>query len=102
MGFREASVKLLRERQYTVREAVSALAGSGHKRIVGTPEDIANFMQQWFEAGGADGFNLMPDVLPDGLEAFVNEVVPILRKKGIFRHEYEEITLRERWKMPAY
>ncbi|MBY4954568.1 LLM class flavin-dependent oxidoreductase [Pantoea sp. DY-17] len=99
MGFREASVRLLRERPYTVREAVSALAGSGHKRIVGTPEAIADFMEEWFLSGGADGFNLMPDILPSGLEDFVNEVVPLLRKKGIFREQYEDKTLRERWNM---
>jgi alkanesulfonate monooxygenase SsuD/methylene tetrahydromethanopterin reductase-like flavin-dependent oxidoreductase (luciferase family) len=49
----------------------------------------------WFAAGAADGFNLMPDALPDGLETLVDHVVPILRRKGIFREAYEAATLRE-------
>lgn len=80
---------------------VSTLAGSGHKRIVGPPEPIVVFMEKWCLSGGADGFNLMPDVLPGRQEYFVNEVVPLLRKKGIYRHEYEVITLRKRWNMPV-
>jgi len=80
---------------YTVRELVRALAGGGgHRVIVGTPEQIADDITHWFEHGAADGFNLMPDVLPDGLEAFTEGVVPILQKRGIFRRAYEGNTLR--------
>jgi hypothetical protein len=63
--------------------------------IVGTPEQIADDIERWFRAGAADGFNLMPDMLPDGLQAFVEGVVPILQRRGIFRTEYEGTTLRD-------
>lgn len=69
--------------------------GTGHRTIVGTPESIADDIEKWFLAGAADGFNLMPDVLPSGLEIFVDEVVPILRRRGLFRHEYAGKTLRD-------
>lgn len=81
---------------YTVRELIRALAGGGgHRVIVGTPEQIADDIEHWFRAGAADGFNLMPDVLPGGLQDFVDGVVPLLRQRGIFRHAYEGSTLRE-------
>jgi FMN-dependent oxidoreductase (nitrilotriacetate monooxygenase family) len=81
---------------HTVRELIRALAGGGgHRVIVGTPEQIADDIERWFKGEAADGFNLMPDALPDGLEAFVNGVVPILQQRGLFRTEYEGSTLRE-------
>ena len=63
--------------------------------IVGTPEQIADDIEHWFRHGAADGFNLMPDALPDGLQDFVDGVVPILQRRGIFRTEYAGSTLRE-------
>ena len=97
LGFREAVVEVLRERPYTVREAIAKFGGGGHNRIVGTPEEVADFIETWFRAGAADGFNLMPDAFPSGLDDFVDQVVPILRARGLFRHEYAETTLRQRW-----
>lgn len=55
---------------------------------------IADIMQDWFEAGAADGFNLMPPVLPHQLDLFISEVVPLLRKRGLFRDAYDGETLR--------
>jgi len=63
--------------------------------VVGTPEQIADDITHWFNAGAADGFNLMPDALPGGLQDFVDGVVPILRRRGLFRSEYEGSTLRD-------
>ncbi|RAR62599.1 alkanesulfonate monooxygenase SsuD/methylene tetrahydromethanopterin reductase-like flavin-dependent oxidoreductase (luciferase family) [Paraburkholderia unamae] len=97
LGFRESIVRVLRKRAYTVRELVAEFGHSTHKRFVGTPEEIADFIETWFRAGAADGFNLMPDVFPGGLDVFVDEVVPLLRARGLFRHEYAEDTLRQRW-----
>ena len=61
---------------------------------MGTPEQIADQMEHWFVNEGADGFNLMPPLLPDGLEDFVEQVVPVLQRRGLFRTEYESDTLR--------
>jgi hypothetical protein len=68
--------------------------------IVGTPEQIAADIEHWFLGGAADGFNLMPDTLPHGLQDFVDGVVPILRRRGIFRSAYEGRTLREHLGLP--
>ncbi|GGD80678.1 LLM class flavin-dependent oxidoreductase [Caballeronia grimmiae] len=93
--FFNATLAQARAHGYTVRELVRALAGGGgHRVIVGTPEQVADDIAHWFENGAADGFNLMPDVLPDGLEAFTEGVVPILQRRGIFRRAYEGDTLR--------
>lgn len=67
----------------------------GHLTSVGTPEQIAVNIQTWFEQDAADGFNIMPPVLPTGLTDFVDQVVPILQRRGLFRREYEGQTLRE-------
>jgi FMN-dependent oxidoreductase (nitrilotriacetate monooxygenase family) len=67
----------------------------GHLTSVGTPEQIADNIQTWFEQDAADGFNIMPPVLPTGLTDFVDQVVPILQRRGLFRREYEGQTLRE-------
>ncbi|SAK67665.1 LLM class flavin-dependent oxidoreductase [Caballeronia ptereochthonis] len=93
--FFNATLAQARTHGYTVRELVRALAGGGgHRVIVGTPEQIADDITHWFGKGAADGFNLMPDALPGGLEAFTEGVVPILQQRGIFRRAYEGKTLR--------
>ena len=52
-------------------------------------------MQEWFENGAADGFNVMPPVLPESLDTFVDLVIPELQRRGLFRTAYEGTTLRE-------
>ena len=94
--FFNATLALPRRHGYTVRELIRELAGGGgHRVIVGTPEQIADDIEHWFRHGAADGFNLMPDALPDGLQDFVDGVVPILQRRGMFRTQYEGSTLRE-------
>lgn len=95
-------VKDLAEReQLTVRQLIARLGGGrGHRTFAGTPEQVADELQLWFEAGAADGFNIMPPYLPGGLEDFVDQVVPILRKRGLFRTEYTGSTLREHYGLP--
>ena len=91
----EVIVGLVRREQPTLRRLLSYLAGArGHFVTAGTPEQIADLMEDWFRDGAADGFNLMPPVLPAMLEIFVDEVVPLLRQRGLFRSEYESETLR--------
>lgn len=97
LGFRESVVRLARNRRLTLRQTLVEFSGSGHRVIVGTPVEVADTIEGWFRAGAADGFNLMPDVFPDGLEIFVDEVVPLLQARGLFRTDYAESTLRERF-----
>lgn len=85
----------------TIRQLIKRLAGArGHWVLAGTPERIANEIQAWFETGAADGFNVMPPWLTGGFDVFVAEVVPILRKRGLFREEYSGTTLRDHYGLP--
>ncbi|MBB3808588.1 LLM class flavin-dependent oxidoreductase [Pseudochelatococcus contaminans] len=94
--FAQATLAVARSEGLTVREILRRLGtGGGHRFIAATPEVLADDIEAWFLSGAADGFNLMPDVLPDGLEVFVDHVVPLLQRKGIFRTEYRGDTLRD-------
>ncbi len=89
-------VNLTRSERLTVRQLIGRLGGGrGHRTFAGTPEQVADAIQHWFQAGAADGFNIMPPVLPSGLDIFVDQVVPILQDRGLFRREYIGRTLRE-------
>lgn len=91
-------VALARRERLTVRELIGRLGGGrGHRTFTGTAEQVADALVGWFDAGAADGFNIMPAVLPSGLEAFVDRVVPLLRERGLFRTEYSGATLREHY-----
>ncbi|TLP71470.1 LLM class flavin-dependent oxidoreductase [Pseudomonas nitroreducens] len=69
--------------------------GRGHYSLIGTPAQIADELQAWFEGGAADGFNVLVPHLPGGLEDVANHVVPELQRRGLFRREYSGSTLRE-------
>lgn len=69
--------------------------------FAGTPEQVADLCENWFRNGAADGFSLSPDYQPGGLEDFVDQVIPILQKRGLFRTEYEGGTLRENLGLPV-
>lgn len=69
--------------------------------MVGTPESIADQIEQWFHTGAADGFNLMPPILPDSLDNFVDHVIPELQRRGLFRTRYTAETLRGHLGLPA-
>lgn len=79
----------------TVRQLLKKLSGGGgHRIVVGTPEQIADDIERWFRGGAADGFNVMPDVLPSGFDDFADHLVPELQRRGLFRTEYDTTTLR--------
>ena len=85
-----------------MRQLLNRLGGGrGHRTLAGTPEQVADSLEQGFSQGAADGFNVMPAVLPSGLEAFVDHVVPILQERGLFRAEYAGTTLREHYGLPV-
>ncbi|MEV4946508.1 LLM class flavin-dependent oxidoreductase [Streptomyces sp. NPDC053755] len=93
--------ELARRDGLTLRELIARLGGGrGHRVFAGTPEQIADQLQSWFAEGAADGFNIMPPHLPGGLEDFVDHVVPILQRRGLFRTEYTGRTLREHYGLP--
>jgi N-acetyl-S-(2-succino)cysteine monooxygenase len=90
--------ELARRENLTIRQLIERLAGGrGHRVFAGTPEQVADQIELWFTSGAADGFNIMPPALPGGLEDFVEQVVPELRRRGLFRTEYTGHTLREHY-----
>jgi FMN-dependent oxidoreductase (nitrilotriacetate monooxygenase family) len=93
-GARDIVVNLARREHLTVRQILDRVI-TWHRLVVGSPEQMADAIEDWFTAGAVDGFNLMPDVFPSGLELFVDHVVPILRARGLFRREYAHSTLRD-------
>ena len=64
-------------------------------QVVGTPEQVADQLEQIWRETGCHGYNMTPNVMPRSIENFVDEVVPILQKRGIYRTEYEGSTFRE-------
>jgi alkanesulfonate monooxygenase SsuD/methylene tetrahydromethanopterin reductase-like flavin-dependent oxidoreductase (luciferase family) len=81
-----------------LRELLGYLAGArGHFVTAGTPEQIADLIEDWFTDGAADGFNIMPPLLPAQLEVFGAEVIPLLQRRGLFRTQYAGKTLREHY-----
>jgi FMN-dependent oxidoreductase (nitrilotriacetate monooxygenase family) len=97
---RERVVSLARREGLTVRQLAQRAGGYGGLSMIGTPTTIADAMQEWLESGASDGFNVMFPYLPEGLDDFVERVVPELQRRGIFRREYEGRTLRENLGLP--
>lgn len=91
----EVILGYVRREKPTLQQLLATLAGArGHFTFTGTPEQVADTLEDWFADGAADGFNLMPPILPAMLDVFIDEVVPILQKRGLFRSSYEGSTLR--------
>ena len=94
-------VDLARRDNLTVRQLIGRLGGGRrHRTFAGTPEQVADTIEGWTTAAAADGFNVMPPALPSGLETFVDQVIPILRRRGLFRTEYTGQTLRDHYGIP--
>ena len=80
----------------TVRQLVARMAAArGHLVLVGTPVEVVDELQAWFESGAADGFNILAPTFPQGLDDVIDLVLPELRRRGLFRADYEGATLRE-------
>ena len=97
---RERVLAIADREQLTVRQLAQRLGGYAGLAFVGTPQTIADQMQEWLEREGSDGFNIMFPWLPGGLDDFVDKVVPQLQARGILRREYEGTTLRENLGLP--
>ncbi|WID96551.1 LLM class flavin-dependent oxidoreductase [Bosea vestrisii] len=97
---RERTIALARRENLTVRQLAQRLGGYGGLAFVGTPKTIADEMEQWLVERGSDGFNVMFPYLPEGLDDFVDKVVPELQRRGLFRREYQGPTLRDHLGLP--
>jgi len=87
---------MARRENLTIRQLYQRVAGPrGHWQLTGTPDDVADELERWVDAGAADGFVVMSPQLPGSLEDFVEHVIPRLRGRGRFRREYGGTTLRE-------
>jgi FMN-dependent oxidoreductase (nitrilotriacetate monooxygenase family) len=85
----------------TIRQVAQRAAhGRGKAAIVGSPTQVADFMQDWFERGGADGFNIQAPYQPGAQEDFIELVVPELKRRGLMRTEYDGPTLRDNLGLP--
>ena len=94
-------VEAARRDNLTVRQVYERLLVSkGHRQLIGSATDIADSLQEWFEAGACDGFNIMPAMMAGGLPDFVELVVPELQRRGLFRKAYEGVTLRDHLGLP--
>jgi FMN-dependent oxidoreductase (nitrilotriacetate monooxygenase family) len=97
----EVILSLVRREKPTLRKLLASLAGArGHFTFAGTPEQVADLIEDWFTDGAADGFNIMPPVLPAMLDDFSAEVIPLLQQRGLFRTAYTGKTLREHYGLP--
>ncbi|TBU88848.1 LLM class flavin-dependent oxidoreductase [Stutzerimonas kirkiae] len=92
-GFAERILRLVAEENPTLREVALRVA-QPRRDFVGTPQQVADALQHWFENGAADGF-IVNSLLPDGLEKFTELVVPVLQERGLLRREYSGSTLRD-------
>lgn len=88
-------VEYARRTGASVRDLARRVGGYGGLSFVGTPEQIADGMQEWLEGEACDGFNVMFPFVPEGIDDFVDGVVPELQRRGLFRTEYEGTTLRD-------
>lgn len=95
-SFARTLFAMARRQNMTLRDLYNvAAAARGHWVICGTPTRIADTLQEWFEAGLADGFMIQPAYFPGAFDDFVDLVVPELQRRGIFRQEYAGTTLRD-------
>ena len=89
-------IEMARRDKLTLRQLYYRVAAArGHLLLIGTAAEIADVLEAWFRAGAADGFNVMPPFFPGQFDAFVDEVVPLLQERGLFRADYAGTTLRD-------
>ncbi|HWM46388.1 MAG TPA: LLM class flavin-dependent oxidoreductase [Xanthobacteraceae bacterium] len=97
---RERVIAMARRENLTVRQLAQRVGSYGGLAMLGTPTMIADQMEEWLTTNASDGFNILFPYLPEGLDDFVNLVVPELQRREIFRREYEGATLRENLGLP--
>jgi N-acetyl-S-(2-succino)cysteine monooxygenase len=96
-------IDLARREKLTIRELGAVVAESqGHRVLAGSPKEIADDFEEWHASGGADGFIVTPPLLPGGLRDLVTLLIPELQRRGLFRREYEDSTLRGNLGLPRH
>ncbi len=97
-AFTRVLLSKARREGMTLRDLYSLTAAArGHWVLCGSPETIADTLEDWFSTGAADGFNVMPPYFHEGFDDFVDLVVPILQRRGLFRTAYEGPMLRDQF-----
>jgi alkanesulfonate monooxygenase SsuD/methylene tetrahydromethanopterin reductase-like flavin-dependent oxidoreductase (luciferase family) len=92
---------MARRQNMTLRDLYNLTAAArGHWVLCGTPAQIADTLEEWFVAGAADGYNILPPYFPGGFADFVDLVVPELQRRGLYRREYQGTTLRDHFGLP--
>jgi alkanesulfonate monooxygenase len=100
-GRQRLLVEVARREGLTIRDLYLDIAlTSGHRLVLGTPEEVADQLEDWFLQEGCDGYNVAPPYLPGAFGDFVTLVVPELQKRGLVRREYEGTTLRDHLGLP--
>jgi FMN-dependent oxidoreductase (nitrilotriacetate monooxygenase family) len=101
-AFAKALLEMARREKMTLRDLYNVTAAArGHWVIYGTPQRIADIFEEWFTAGLADGFVVMPAYFPGAFEDFIKLVVPELQRRGLFRRDYAGPTLRDHFQLKA-
>jgi FMN-dependent oxidoreductase (nitrilotriacetate monooxygenase family) len=94
--FSKILIETARRENMTLRDLYNMTAAArGHWVLPGSPKRIADVLEDWFVSGRADGFMIQPAYFPGAFDAFVDQVVPELERRGVFRREYSGSTLRD-------
>jgi hypothetical protein len=92
----QSYIAIARQEGLTLRQmAMRSAAAKHHWTLIGSVTQVVDQLEEWFRKGAADGFNLLASDVPGGVEDMIKLVVPELRRRGLFRHDYEGATLRE-------
>ena len=97
---RERAIRVAREDNLTVRQLAQRMGGHSSLCILGTPKQIADEMEEWLMTYGSDGFTIQFPYVPEGIDDFVDRVIPVLQSRGLYRTEYQGSTLRENMGLP--
>ncbi|MCR8550589.1 LLM class flavin-dependent oxidoreductase [Salipiger sp. P9] len=101
-AFAKAMLSKAKRENMTLRDLYSLVAAArGHWVLCGSAEQVADTLQEWFESGAADGFNVMPGWFMEGFTDFIDLVLPILQERGLYKTAYAEGTLRDKLGLPV-
>jgi len=97
---RERAIRAAKEDNLTVRQLAQRVGGHSSLCLMGTPDEVADQMEEWLMTRGSDGFTIQFPFVPEGIDDFVDRLVPVLQDRGLFRTKYEGKTLRENMGLP--